>query len=53
MNIANNWRDYEILDMADGQKLERWGNVILSRSTNRMERQKFSRKVEASKCNIS
>jgi len=31
MNIANNWRDYEILDMADGQKLERWGNVILSR----------------------
>ena len=31
MNIANNWKDYEILDMADGQKLERWGNVILSR----------------------
>jgi len=31
MNIANNWNDYEILDMADGQKLERWGNVILSR----------------------
>ena len=31
MNIANNWKDYEILDMADGQKLERWGNIILSR----------------------
>ena len=31
MNLANNWKDYEILDMADGQKLERWGNVILSR----------------------
>ena len=31
MNISNNWKDYEILDMADGQKLERWGNVILSR----------------------
>ena len=31
MNIANNWKDYEILDMANGQKLERWGNVILSR----------------------
>ena len=29
MNIANNWKDYEILDMANGEKLERWGNVIL------------------------
>ena len=31
MNIANNWNDYKILDMADGQKLERWGDVILAR----------------------
>lgn len=31
MNIANNWNDYEILDMADGEKLERWGNIILVR----------------------
>ena len=31
MKLANNWKDYKILDMADGQKLERWGNVILSR----------------------
>ena len=31
MNIANNWKDYEIIDMADGQKLERWGNIILQR----------------------
>ena len=31
MKIANNWKDYKILDMADGQKLERWGNVVLSR----------------------
>ena len=31
MNIANNWNDYKILDMADGQKLERWGDVVLSR----------------------
>ena len=22
MNIANNWKDYEILDMVDGEKLE-------------------------------
>ena len=31
MNIANNWKDYEILDMSDGEKLERWGNIILVR----------------------
>ena len=31
MNIANNWKHYKILDMADGQKLEKWGDVILSR----------------------
>ena len=31
MNIANKWKDYEILDMADGEKLERWGNYILVR----------------------
>ena len=31
MNVANNWKDYKILDMANGQKLEKWGNIILSR----------------------
>ncbi len=31
MRIANEWKDYEILDMADGKKLERWGNFILNR----------------------
>ena len=31
MNIANNWKDYEIIDMADGEKLERWGKVLLVR----------------------
>ena len=31
MEIANKWTDYEILDMANGEKLERWGNVILIR----------------------
>ena len=31
MNIANNWQDYEILDMANGEKLERWGNIYLIR----------------------
>ena len=31
MDIANNWKDYKIIDMANGQKLEKWGNIILSR----------------------
>ena len=31
MNIANNWKDYEILDMAYGEKLERWKDVYLVR----------------------
>ena len=31
MKIANEWKEYKILDMADGQKLEKWGKVILSR----------------------
>lgn len=31
MNIASNWKDYEILDMANGEKLERWKDVILVR----------------------
>lgn len=31
MNIANNWEDYEILDMANGEKLEKWGKYVLVR----------------------
>ena len=48
MNIANNWEDYKILDMADGQKLERWGECgfIKTRSTNYMERKIISSKME-------
>ena len=31
MIISNEWKDYEILDMANGEKLERWGEYILAR----------------------
>ncbi len=31
MDVADKWKEYKILDMADGQKLERWGKVVLSR----------------------
>ncbi|MBO4245116.1 MAG: class I SAM-dependent methyltransferase [Bacilli bacterium] len=31
MKLVNDFLDYEILDMANGEKLERWGNVTLVR----------------------
>lgn len=31
MEIANKWKDYEIIDASNGEKLERWGNIILLR----------------------
>lgn len=31
MKIANNWEDYEILDMSNGMKKERWGKYVLLR----------------------
>ena len=31
MRIADGWKDYELLDCSQGERLERWGNVILVR----------------------
>ncbi len=31
MYIADQWKDYEVLDTGNGEKLERWGNVLLRR----------------------
>lgn len=31
MFIADNWKDYEVLDTSEGEKLERWGDYILVR----------------------
>lgn len=31
MRISNEWVDYECIDAGNGEKLERWGNVILRR----------------------
>ncbi len=31
MILADQWKDYEILDCSDGDKLERWGKYILRR----------------------
>ena len=31
MFIADRWKDYEVLDTSDGEKLERWGKYVLVR----------------------
>ena len=31
MLIASKWRDYELIDAGGGERLERWGNIILIR----------------------
>ena len=31
LNISNNWEDYECLATGDGEKIERWNNIILRR----------------------
>ena len=31
MWIAENWKDYEVIDCTDGEKLERWGDYLLVR----------------------
>lgn len=31
MRTAENWKDYELLDATDGERLERWGDVVLIR----------------------
>lgn len=31
MRLADRWKDYELLDASDGERLERWGNVTLIR----------------------
>ncbi len=31
MYIASDWKDYEVIDTGGGEKLERWGDIILRR----------------------
>ena len=31
MWFSENWKDYELLDTSDGERLERWGEYILIR----------------------
>jgi len=31
MKLADKWNDYELIDCSNGEKLERWGNIVLLR----------------------
>jgi len=31
MRVADKWSDYELIDCSDGERLERWGDIILIR----------------------
>ena len=31
MRCAQSWNDYELIDSSDGERLERWGNIVLIR----------------------
>jgi 23S rRNA (cytosine1962-C5)-methyltransferase len=31
MLVTNDWKDYECIDAGSGEKLERWGNIVLRR----------------------
>lgn len=31
MLVANDWKEYELIDVSKGEKLERWGNYVLRR----------------------
>lgn len=31
LRISEDWKDYECLDAGNGEKLERWGDIILRR----------------------
>ena len=36
MWIADQWKDYEVIDTSEKEKLERWGTYLLVRRTLRL-----------------
>lgn len=45
MNISNNWNDYEIIASGEGEKLERFGNVLLRRPDPQIIWPKMNKKI--------
>ena len=31
MLLAKDWKDYQLMDTSSGEKLEKWGNIVLLR----------------------
>ena len=53
MWIADHWKDYEVIDCSNGEKLERWGDYLLVRpdpqviwDTPKPERGKVTQRLE-------
>ena len=36
MRLSNDWKDYELIDAGNGEKLENWNGVILRRPKPRL-----------------
>lgn len=51
MNIADKWEDYEILDVSNGEKLEKWGKYILIRPDSQITWKKETNKNDWNKAN--
>ena len=46
MWVADQWKDYEVLDCSSGEKLERWGSTILIRPTGNLAYGKEEQRME-------
>lgn len=55
MWLADQWKDYEVLDTSNGEKLERWGDYFLVRPdpTGSMGHPKEVKTVEEAKWTLS
>lgn len=53
MEVANNWKEYELIDASNGEKYERWGNIYLVRPDpqiiwdNGILKEKYKDKINA------
>ena len=41
MRLSDKWKDYELIDTSDGERLERWGDIILIRRLSGQAKRKI------------
>ena len=51
--VAENWKDYECIDAGNGEKLERWKDVILRRPDRSLADRPFGCGMGTSACTLS